>query len=432
MSNIKETIYLVCSEVTENHNKYWKGILYEDGEVYTEWGRVGDSKPGKKSYPGRGKSFLDTKVRAKKKGKINKKTGKLVCYTEAKIVGDDNGATSQKAVNQGSVQQVARRDIQTKSPQLTRLVDRLIKSNIHNITTSTNITYNSTTGLFSTPLGIVDQASIDDARGVLDQIKTHFEDRSKMGLLKDLTAEYMRLIPHDVGRKKLRVDLIFPNDNAIQKELGILDSLEVSLDTMQTAPAPKTGSKPAPKVFDVDLGIVEPTAREFKRLTAKFNRSNKSMHHYDSKKVVNIYSVDLGEMSRRYDSGLGNDTEVFHGTSEANLLSILKSGLKIAPPSTAHIAGKMFGNGVYGSETASKALGYSLGRWGGSSSTSGWIFICDFAMGKAYYPNGYATGSPPRGYDSTWALPKNTSLYNDELIVYRDSQVRIRALLEIK
>lgn len=127
---------------------------------------------------------------------------------------------------------------------------------------------------------------------------------------------------------------------------------------------------------------------------------------------------------------LGNIEQVFHGTSEANLLSILKSGLKVSPPSTAFIAGKMFHNGIYGAKESSKALGYTLGRWGGSTSSFGWIFICNFAMGKTYDP--VHAGAPPNGYDSVWARAKKCGLYHDELVVYKNEQVQITHLLECK
>lgn len=432
MSAAKETVYLVCSEVDENHNKYWKGILYENGDVYCEWGRVGDSKPGNKIFPGAGKSFLDKKVRDKKKGKLNKETGKQVCYTEAKIVEGTDGGVATASVNNGSAAVVAKRDIKTGKLELDALVDRLIKSNIHNITTNTTITYSSTTGLFSTPLGIVTPDAIADARTILADIKRFYRNEDKVNAL---LARYLRLIPHDVGRRKLRVTEIFPNDDAaIQKESNVLDSLEASYDALQTQAKVDISAAVPTKVFDVSMDVIKPGSAEWDRLVKKFVGTNKAMHHYTNKRIINIYEVDIASMTSGFDSKVGNNTEVFHGTSEANLLSILKSGLRTAPPSTAYIAGKMFGNGIYGTETSSKALGYTFGRWGGSTSQSGWMFICDFAMGKPYYPNTYGLrgSTVPKGYDSCWALPKNTGLHNDELIVYRNQQVRITRLLEIR
>ena len=416
MSAIKETVKLIFCEADQNSNKVWTGILYDNGDVETRWGRVGNTLQSK-MFPRKGREYLLQKKKEKeKKG-----------YTTLHTVEEEVGSKS-VSVNSGSVHQVAKRDIVTKSPELTALVDRLIKSNIHTITTSTSITYSSTTGLFSTPLGVVTLEAINQARLILADIKRFYTDEEK---LKALVSKYLRLVPHSIGMK-FRIKDIFPNnDQAIKDEMNILDSLESSYAALQTQSAP-TDTTPTERVFDVTLDIIKPDSSEWKRLYNKFVSTNKSMHGYQNRKIVNIYQVDIGHMSKQYDDKVGNNTEVFHGTSEANLLSILKSGLRTSPPSSAYIAGKMFGNGIYGTETASKSLGYTFGRWGGSTSHSGWMFICDFAMGKPFYPNTYGISKIPSGFDSCWALPKNTGLHNDELIVYRNNQVRIKHLLEIR
>ena len=78
--------------------------------------------------------------------------------------------------------------------------------------------------------------------------------------------------------------------------------------------------------------------------------------------MVNVFKVKIHDMAAAFNPD--NVKEVFHGTSEANNLSILKSGLRVSPPATAAIAGKMFGNGVYGAINSSKSLGYTYGNWG--------------------------------------------------------------------
>ena len=61
------------------------------------------------------------------------------------------------------------------------------------------------------------------------------------------------------------------------------------------------------------------------------------------------------------------------------------------------------------------------------------MFIVDMAMGKYYIPSGPSQNLPKTGYDSTWAYGQNRSgVLNDEVIVYRESQVNIRYLMELK
>lgn len=417
MSEIKETVKLIFCEAETNNNKVWTGILYDNNDVETKWGRVGKSLQSKR-FHGVGSRYLHTKAAEKrKKG-----------YTELKTVEEVGASSGKVTVPQGTLATVAKRDIVCSSPLVSALVDRLVKSNIHNIVTSTTITYNTVTGLFTTPLGVVTQEAIDDARVILASIKKDFKDEKK---LKQHVSKYLRLIPHDIGMK-FRVETIFPDDDqSIQKELGVLDSLQASYDAMQAAPATSaTPDAPRESVFDLTIDIVQPGDPVYLELEKFYRKSNKPMHGYQNKKIVNAYKVNCGPVTKGFDPKIGNLVQVFHGTSEANLLSILKTGMKVSPPSSAYIAGKMFGNGVYGSETASKSLGYTFGRWGGSSSTSGWLFICDFAMGNAWYAN--RTGNPPAGFDSTWAKPGNVGLANDELIVYKEKQILIKYLLEIR
>lgn len=410
---IKEYRFILV-EVGENSNKYWNGFLYDDGSAESVYGRVGVTEQ-RTRYPSH--DILEKKAREKlKKG-----------YTPVKTIATDT--TQVKTVDNGNLAHLARQQIKVSNPNLTRLVDRLLKSNIHKITSSTTISYNAVTGIFSTPLGVVTPEGITEARSLLADIKRSIASEPA---LKPLVSRYLRIVPHDVGMK-LNVRVLFPDDNAVQKESDILDSLESSYQALHTAPKTSSTSTVADEqVFNVALNELASSDAEYRRIERWYESSKKSMHSYDRVKIVGAYVVDIEEMTKGYDTKLGNDTEVWHGTSEANLLSILKSGLRVSPPSTAYIAGKMFGNGIYGSQTSSKSLGYTFGRWGGSTSSSGWLFVCDFAMGNAYYPTTYGFSGLPKGYDSCWALPKNTGLHNDELIVYKNNHVKIKYLLEVK
>jgi poly [ADP-ribose] polymerase len=223
---------------------------------------------------------------------------------------------------------------------------------------------------------------------------------------------------------------VIPNDTALQKQMDLLDSLESSYQATLAAPiVPGTPAKAQEQVFKVDLDVLTDQA-ERNRLDRFFEGSKKRMHGYDTVRVREIFKVNLHDMTNAYETQTSPHEEVFHGTSQANCLSILKSGLKVSPPSTAAIAGKMFGNGVYGAKASTKSLGYSMGRWGqGGVGDCAWLFICDFAMGKTQIV--HSSCNPQRGYDSIWAKA-GQSLSNDELIVYRNSQVKIKYLLECK
>ncbi len=297
-------------------------------------------------------------------------------------------------------------------------------SNVHKITNSTSISFNN--GVFQTPLGIVTKEGISDARILLDYFFKNIKKNGK-DEFNEKIDEYLKIIPRPKGGGLMYED-IFPNVEVVKKESDVLDALENSVDIALKTPV--KGDSVIEKVFNLNMSLVT-DPKVIKKIQDWYNNTNKAMHHYTGVKIVNIYEVDIVDYNANFVKSPTNIKEVWHGSSSANILSILKSGLQPSPPSTVAIAGKAFGNGTYGSETASKSLGYTLGRWGQGKGDSGWLFICDFEMGNPYYTK-HTFSQLPAGYDSCWALPQNTSFLNDELIVYKSNQIRIKYLLEVK
>lgn len=431
MANVIEELKLINVDITSNMNRLWIGQVLDNGDFKATWGRVragvvnGEGLQTK-VFPGAGKTKLEEMKREKtKKG-----------YTEVPTVGSPGGVvvapSAVKNVGNNELRQIAKAQlVKSNNPQLDRLIDRLVQANVHRITSSTQITFNSTTGLFQTPLGVVTPEGIAKARNLLVDLNNRIVQRDwRSSSMIGLVEQYIRIVPQDMGRK-LSVEGLFPDTNAVQKQSDVLDSLEASYQALQTTKPAATSSptKPLESVFQVDLDILQ-NGHEYNRLVDWYEKSKKDMHNYGNVKVRQIYSVNVHEMTNRFESKTVPVQEVFHGTSQANCLSILKSGLKTSPPSTAAIAGKMFGNGVYGAINSSKSLGYSLGRWGqGGVGDGAWLFICQFAMGRTQ--TAYNSCNPQSGYDSIWAKA-GRGLYNDELIVYRNSQVKITHLLECK
>ena len=424
MANIVKSKKFIWSEAGANHNKWWEVVLYDNGDVRTNWARVGN-EPQTKLFEGVGESFMDKKMNEKlKKG-----------YTEAKII-DSHSSTISPAtapiIAKNNLHEIAKSQIlKTSSPVLDKLIERLVKSNVHKITSSTNITLNDSTGLFQTPIGIVTLDAISDARTILADTIPFIKKSNYGNEMKKLISNYLRLIPQNIGMK-FDVQSILPDITAVQKQNDILDSLEASYKAITSVKPSNNGKVVAPEqVFQVELDIEN--GRDAACLEQWFEKSKKSMHGYDRIKIRNIFKVKINEMAQSFVPD--NVKETFHGTSEANCLSILKSGLKTSPPTTAAIAGKMYGPGIYGAIHSTKSLGYTYGKWGQSSGESGWLFICQFALGKIFYPQDGRYNPNfrvPNGYNSTWATPENTGLYHDELIVYQNNRVNITHLLECK
>jgi poly [ADP-ribose] polymerase 2/3/4 len=419
---IVKTARLSMADVEANSNKFWYGYLHDDGTITSENGRVGVTKVAN-TVSANGEVAFDRLVKSKiKKG-----------YKELKTVGEGVESGGGKEVAQGDLKNIATKQIKTLKPELQKLIDRLVAANVHKITSSTNITYNDTTGLFSTPLGIVTLDAIQSARGLLVDISKHvelghFDNKSVRGLV----GEYLQLIPSNVGMK-LDIKRFLPDMQAIRQQNDLLDSLESSFNTFQTQPKKDSKGKDVPeeKVFDVTLDLLD-DAKEFGRIE-KFYQSNAQSIHVSSRlKIVKIYKLEIAHMAEAFKIGIkvGNVRELWHGTKKANLLSILKSGLKVSPPSTATIAGKMFGNGIYFSDQSTKSLNYAYGYWDGKYEKDCFMLLNDVAMGKEYTPSGPSGSLPKAGYDSTFAKAGQSGVGNNEMIVYNDNQVNIKYLVE--
>jgi len=255
---------------------------------------------------------------------------------------------------------------------------------------------------------------------------------------KDTMTKFLRLIPHDMGA---RIDLssVFANEKKLEAESDILDALEASYQAVMTAPVDDDkDATPRSKIFDVTLA--KASVSRFNRVKKMFNSTKKSMHAASRLKVSKVWTVDMPTLKAKFDKKQaklnGEVWELWHGTKASNLLSILKGGLIIPSSHSSHVTGRLFGNGVYASDQATKALNYAMGAAPGQSRTGlkrYFMFLCDMAMGKVGTVTSRSGRFPMPGCDSTFAKGGNRGLvYNNEMIVYSTDQVNLTHLVEFE
>jgi len=433
MQAVKEGKY-ICADIGENHNKQWEYEIFDNFTVRTSWDRVGGGMQSKDfPFPSMydAERFVEKKVREKTKS--GRKSG---TYVEAKVLG---GTVSMKTAQNHNLSEIAKKQIQTNSPETQKLVEMLIRENTHNILSATSLTYNDTTGLFSTPMGIVTSDAIADARSLLNVIADYVQRAVYADLgFQDNTNKYLNIIPTDIGRKRVTVESIWPNMDAVKKQNDILDSLETSLQIALTRPVDDGQIAVEPKLFECSL-YLEEDGRVFDRIDAFYKAGVKGMHSSSHLRIIKVYRVEITPMKVAYDEvkdKIGNIMELWHGTKTSNLLSILKSGF-IIPRSdgSIHITGRMYGDGIYFSDSSTKSLNYSYGYWSGARNNHCFMFMCDVAMGKAYNPSGgWGSHYPMSGYDSTFAKGSRGYSYggviNNEMIVYKTNQLNPKYLVE--
>ncbi|MCX6368765.1 MAG: WGR domain-containing protein [Armatimonadetes bacterium] len=421
ISVVKEARY-VLTNIEGNNNKFWNIKLLSDGSCETHWGRVGEDGQ-RKVFPSYSEYQLDAKCR-EKEGK-----GYRPQKTLANTAGNSNlqGETLAK---------VAAEQIVTSSPETQALVQYLARVNVHRILEATTMTYDESQGTFSTPLGVVTQDALTEARALLSTIGQFVaaSDWSHACFIPTLN-DYLMLIPQNIGRAKPDPKVLFPDTEAVQKQNGILDALEASLALILKADEDSTKeAAPAPKLFEARLELVT-DQDEIERIRCKYQSTQKAMHACAHLDVKRVFKIEIAAMSQKFEAHskkIGNVQELWHGTQASNLLSILRSGFVIAPASASHCCGRAFGNGIYFSDQSTKSLNYAYGYWRGKSDNHCFMFLCDVAMGKVFRPQRANSALDPRkdGYDSTFAEAGKCTVANNEMIVYDTQQICPRFLVE--
>jgi len=440
MPNVVEKRKFVCVEIGSNHNKLYVITLFDNDDVQTEWGRTGKALQSK-TFFGAGRTFFDKKIHEK----LNKSSKKS--YTEVSILDADGGSIVQTASTASSseLKNIAKQQIQYSCPEVAKLIDYLVKVNRHDIYKATGgkIEWNSAKGLFTTPLGIVEPASVAQARTLLTTLgdcvaKNDWKSKSFTRTLED----YLTLVPQDIGMKFIPQNIL-PDLATVQKQNSILDALEASYDAVTTAPvkkdsAEKKDTKDAPKLFNLKLVLIDPHDTEFKRIDRKYRDSKGNHYDVQSYFPVAVWAVEMVDAAAAFDKygkPLGNVQELFHGTKGSSVISILSKNLIIPPASSPYVTGRLFGNGVYFSDMGTKSIRYATGAWSSYGTTERvFMFIAQVACGKQHTPNGYQSGNYrlPSGYDSCFAKAGMSGVQHNEQIVYNTAQVNLRYLIEFR
>jgi len=431
MKIIREEM-LVKAAVDVNSNKFYRAQLLEDFTVQIYNGRIGSEgqKQPPKSFSSEAAAvrFLESKLREKEKGGYKPFQG--VATTKTK-----SGA-SRLALEMAASEQIRTRD----KDRVIDLIKRLVQANVHSILKSTDLKYDDETGVFQTPLGIVTQETINEARDLLQKLGRHIEVQDfDSADVKALLASYLMLIPQKVGRQ-LTVKGVLPDQDSIQKQSGILDDLESSIAQVavlrqQQAQAQQTAT-PAPieKIFNCEINVVTDQS-VIDEIAAFFKKGAKSMHASYGYKIKTVYELTIDSMTKAFEERgkkVGNIERMWHGTRPGNLLSILKSGLVVPPSSSSWVSGRAFGDGLYGSFESTKSLNYSTGWWAGKVESQCFMFLIDMALGKTHIANKAWEKYPKPGTDSTTALPGKSGVANSELICYDKAQVCPRFLIEFE
>lgn len=310
------------------------------------------------------------------------------------------------------------------------------------------------------PLGRISQSQLEKGREVLEKLAKVAAGETK-GDVGDLTAEFYTLVPHSFGRQRpppLR------SREAIQEKFDLINTLtdvtvvqDLLAKEKADAEAAVAAEVPHPldrqyKDLDCDIVTLSPDSDEYDYIQKYFAATQNG-----NLKLKNIYRMDRKSEAKRFaeNDSLENRKLLWHGTNIAVVVAIIKTGLRIMP----HSGGRV-GRGIYHASENSKSAGYTR-----SAKKTGIMFVNEVALGKIHEitADDWSITKPPAGFDSVlaqgWTEPdpskdrvvkldgkdvvvpqgkagerakwKSSRFSQSEYLVYKESQVRMRYMLEI-
>ncbi|KFP92053.1 Poly [ADP-ribose] polymerase 3, partial [Apaloderma vittatum] len=206
------------------------------------------------------------------------------------------------------------------------------------------------------------------------------------------------------------------------------------------------------------LSLLDPASREHQLIQNYVTQTGWEFFGW-TLHILNIWQVARDGEDERFKAHdlLEHRRLLWHGTNIAVIAAILKSGLRIMP----HSGGRV-GKGIYFASENSKSAGYVCC----TSENIGIMFLSEVALGKPYCitRDDPTLRQPPTGYDSVLAcgqtepdpaqdeevlldgkkvlvsqgkpIPmaayKDSSFLQSEYLIYKESQCRIRYLVQLR
>ena len=434
MSSIVEQRFFSKFDAVLKNNKYWNITLFDDGSVEVHFGPQGQDGQRKMFPAGHvksGRSGFDSYIR--------EKTSPRKGYTENRVLeAVKSDLSTHVMASKHELANKAINDIANGQPELQKLLKYFADVNAHNLFEASGgkITYNSTTGLFSTTQGVVTLDQIREARDLLDSIAIF----SNQGVFNSdsffaKVNPYLSLIPQEGLVRKMNFEEMF-GSAGLQKQTDILDGLETSYASAISSPKQidqKNGDDAAP-MFKVTLDRVN-LKSEFDEVRDLYRRTKGGHRDVSDYDVYTVYRLKINAMADAFEKigkKIGNIKRLWHGTKASNVLSILKSGFFLPRSGgTIQITGNLYGAGLYFSDQSTKSIRYATGAWGGGGATDRkFMFLADVAMGKSYIPTGSYSFRMPKGYDSCFAKANISGVLNNEMIVYNTAQANPVYIIE--
>lgn len=399
--------YLIMVEAGSNNNKFYEMIDNGNGTFTAFNGRVDVSRVQQKPV-----SIHDWDKTLK--SKIKKGYQDITHLKSVKTNTASPGASSKY--------------VDIKHPNVKSLIDTLERYS--NLSIQQNYTVKAVD---------VSEAQITEAEDIIKQLTTEMK-KGDLDRTNKLLTQLFVTIPRKM--KQVREHLFTTIDQrAFQKLNEEIDLLSTMRQQVQQFMAlqPTTNTAPSNLTILDSLGITCEPVTEQKEIDFILHKmQDKKSLFYKAYKIVNH------KTQKAFDGfkPIKPKQEIFwHGSRNANWLSIMSKGLMIRPSGAVH-TGSMFGDGIYYADKFQKSYGYTDGRgsyWAGGGNNEAFMALYNVHVGKQkeilhHTSSCYQLSKKVmerEGYDSVFAKG-GADLRNNEYIVYDSAQCTIEYLIWLK
>jgi len=435
---------LQVTDIKTNRNKYYAVELHSAKSkfrVYTHYGRTDDLDTNPNAGARESRYFGSLVEAQGMYDKIYKeKTSAKKGYKELALASSKIG--SKKTIGQSSgeiddktLKKLADKD--TKSPKvpvvtlhkdIQDIVSYLYSEATNALTSTVNATI--TANGIETPLGVLTLGQIDKGQDVLDQITNELGKKKKSkDDLTQLSGDFYTLIPHRFGR------------SAAQAQQAVIDSVHKLTEKQDTLQLMRDMLNVNGKT---NVLINPEIEQKYKALNCEIDLADKDLYNkikdYFEKSVVrgngkvkvkNLWKIKRPDEFSHFNSKIGNERLLFHGSAAKNWVGILSRGLllpKIVVTLGVHRTDAgWLGSGIYFGDAACTSAGYA----GPGKRGTKFIAIANVALGKIkeYRKITYGLSSPPDGFDSCHGV-RGSEFSDNEYVIYQHNQQRLEYLVE--
>lgn len=438
---VKKSV-LQVTDIKTNKNKYYAIELHSANNsyrVFTHYGRTDDLDSNPNAGARESRYFSSSYEAEKAYDKIyREKTSAKKGYKELALASSKIGSKQSIGQSVGNIdsktlEKIAApkaeekpKSIVTISKDIQDIVSYLYSeaTNALTATVSCNITANG----IETPLGVLTIGQIDKGQTYLDQIAAELNNQNK---LESLSGDFYTAIPHRFGRSKEAAKAAIID--SISKVTEKNDTLQLMRDMLNVNG--KTNVLVNPEIQSkyeaLNCSIVSVDVKEFEKIKSYIEKS--VIKGYRKVSVKNLWKIARKNESEVFDSSIGNEKLLFHGSAIKNWVGILSRGL-LLPKAVVKLGihrtdAGWLGSGIYFGDAACTTLTYAHPGKKGSR----FMTVANVALGKQkqYKKITYGLDSPPVGYDSCWGIRGGGSEFSDdEFVVYKQNQQKLEYLVE--